>query len=1185
MLGAGGFLTGGSQSSDGTFAIRTDTYGGYVWQPNMVASNGATGNWLQTNTVAGFLANGNFAGQVLNSGIYEIQVAYSNSSIMYMETVKNFPTYGPYYTPYISIDAGVHWTEIPLFTNVTVTSSSGSVLTNSGTNNLFVGQGVSFVGSLGTCNSSTICAGSTYYVISTSLTSGTFEVSSSPGGSAQTPATSITATVTPGIVTNCGGSNDNFRGQGPKLAIDPQVPGTAYLGTPNNGLFYTSNYGVTWAQVSTAQVPLPLLHGSACPGYAGMVMDMSHNLYVNSYGNGNYKCTASTSCTAITGGPLYIFNAFVDYNTGNYYAIDGVSGGNNSNGDLWVYNGSWTETITGSVQAAASDPNCSGHIVAIDQYGNPNEIAPACSGGSWSGFSTKNNNSNYNLWRSYTNDIGWWTNSGAFQPFQLYFDRSVAKKLWLVANGDFWVSVPWSGNIVSGSSGTQVVWDSQGRGIEQVVANEVLAPQTATPVGGFWDFGAQQLTIPTGAYPATASIWPALSSGALAAVWSMDYCSSNPAYIFALSDGQYGSNNSSPSYSNNYGAPGSWTLFESTAPQAKMTGGNIACATPDNIFMTSSSVVSSGGSPQQPYYTTNFTTSRTWSPVVLPGVFNADTISSGTYNASTGAVSLTVSTGGTGSVGSLFRLYNLTGTVTPVSISSGSYNSGTGLVTLTMSSSALSGSTGYTIVVSGVTGTGSVASVNGTFSSGVTASGSTITYTIAQSLTLTISSSTGSVSPSVTSLTTTSLNNPSTSANETATTGTTGTTINYTAPANLGSITITGGNTTGWSNFSNNNQYAGSGTRWECADRATPGNFYLMYQPVNGGGTTTIFATINNGVTWVNEGPGNTSLGAGVHVECTPGKTADVWIAEGGGGNCCNQNLYASYKSGLFHTTNATGNPASWVKSTNIYNVLALGFGPIKSGNTCCGGSGYPEIVASGSAVFNSTSSVNVGLSPVQVTSSSGAILTNSGTNGFSSGQAISFHSSGFGGFAQATAFGGLTPGATYYVLPTNLSSTTFEVSATSGGAAITPTASVSAMVTWNESFNIGTGLTVLPNSNVGVQGVSTSALGNVNSYNATTGLIVVDITYPGTNTSYSSWSVSINGVWSSDDEGASWQELVAPPQFDALKTTAGDPVIWAQAYFGFSGSGFGMVLPYLLKRDIDPASNDNSPVGLNRAA
>lgn len=70
-------------------------------------------------------------------------------------------------------------------------------------------------------------------------------------------------------------------------------------------------------------------------------------------------------------------------------------------------------------------------------------------------------------------------------------------------------------------------------------------------------------------------------------------------------------------------------------------------------------------------------------------------------------------------------------------ISSGTYNGSTGLVTLTLGS-AVNLNPGDTFTVSSATGTGSFASINGTYQAGPGTTGATVTYTIATGLTLTI---------------------------------------------------------------------------------------------------------------------------------------------------------------------------------------------------------------------------------------------------------------------------------------------------------------------------------------------------------------------------------------------------------------------------------------------------------------
>jgi hypothetical protein len=87
-----------------------------------------------------------------------------------------------------------------------------------------------------------------------------------------------------------------------------------------------------------------------------------------------------------------------------------------------------------------------------------------------------------------------------------------------------------------------------------------------------------------------------------------------------------------------------------------------------------------------------------------------------------------VRTGGTG---------NILGEAVLATIVSGSYNSGTGLVTLTLSTASGIGP-GDSAIIASATGTGSFASINGTQTAGLGTTGTTLTFTIATGLTMTI---------------------------------------------------------------------------------------------------------------------------------------------------------------------------------------------------------------------------------------------------------------------------------------------------------------------------------------------------------------------------------------------------------------------------------------------------------------
>jgi len=113
-IGAGGNLTGSSISSDNTYVVRTDTYGAYIWNPSATTpqgNGGGNGAWQQLINSSSMPPSFVDSAQLYSQGIYEIQVAYSNSSIMYMMYIMaQRRTYPPNSTVYRSTNKGATWT-------------------------------------------------------------------------------------------------------------------------------------------------------------------------------------------------------------------------------------------------------------------------------------------------------------------------------------------------------------------------------------------------------------------------------------------------------------------------------------------------------------------------------------------------------------------------------------------------------------------------------------------------------------------------------------------------------------------------------------------------------------------------------------------------------------------------------------------------------------------------------------------------------------------------------------------------------------------------------------------------------------------------------------------------------------------------------------------------------------------
>ena len=501
-IGAGGFVRNLDVASDGTMVARTDTYGAYLWNGSewqeLVTSASMPASFLQANLNTG----------ATGQGVYEIQVANSNTQIFYMM----FDGY-----VFKSANQGTTWT--------------------------------------------------------------------------QTSFTQVTA-----------GANDRYAHYGQKIAIDPNNPNIVYVGTPLNGLFVTKDGGTTWQHVS--QLPGSALDGSGnSPGITGILFDpalggvvngVTQTIFAESNGNGVYESTnGGASWTLLSGGPTTVTNAAVS-STGVYYAADGTN--------LWSYaNGKWTELPTGAggqgVQGVAVNPSNPNEVVVITPAGYLDISYDA--GASWSGVGWSSNLVN-------STDIPWLTraNQGVEANFLdaggIAFNPLVPNQLIASAGTGVWnASVPQSFD-----QGTHVIFNDQSRGIEQLVANEVIVPPGGKPVLASWDrpfFYVNDVN----AYP---SSYGPVNSSTIVAGWSVDYASSSPNFLVGIAD-WFGSEESG--YSTDGGQ--TWTRFATEIPGAgtQFMGGTIAAS-------SSTDFVWAPADGFQPYYTTNG--GQTWNPVVLPGV-------------------------------------------------------------------------------------------------------------------------------------------------------------------------------------------------------------------------------------------------------------------------------------------------------------------------------------------------------------------------------------------------------------------------------------------------------------------------------------------------------------------------------------------------------------------------------------
>jgi 20S proteasome alpha/beta subunit len=400
-------------------------------------------------------------------------------------------------------------------------------------------------------------------------------------------------------------SNDEQRMNGQKMAIDPNNPNVVYVGTPQNGMFVSTNGGATWQSVSAVPVSGTNSNGEY-PGITGILFDPSsgvtggktNTIYASSYGNGVYKSTnGGASWSRLSGGPTDVEYAAIS-STGVYYAVS------TGNTDLWRYaNGAWTELLNNpnwGIQSVAVDPSNPNHVVYLTASGMFNQSFDG--GTTWSGLFNQVEVSTDIPWLAYANGGTWMTIGGTA------FDPSTGQLVTTSGTGVWTATVP-----AAGTSPTNIVYNDQSAGIDQLVANDIIVPTSGHPVLANWDFGFFYVTDPN-SYPTSHGPTTDFAAG-----WSLDYASSNPSFVVGISD--WGGTETS-GYSTDGGQ--TWTRFASVAPTANGTymGGTIAASTTQNFIWAPAGAT-------QPFYTLDGGVS--WHAITLPGVTSWDGFEPSSY--------------------------------------------------------------------------------------------------------------------------------------------------------------------------------------------------------------------------------------------------------------------------------------------------------------------------------------------------------------------------------------------------------------------------------------------------------------------------------------------------------------------------------------------------------------------------
>ncbi|MCP2345985.1 cellulose binding domain-containing protein [Nonomuraea roseoviolacea] len=421
------------------------------------------------------------------------------------------------------------------------------------------------------------------------------------------------------------GGNMPGRGMGEALAVDPNRNSVLYLGTPNgNGLWRSTDYGVTWAKVTSfpnagtyAQDPSdPNGYLSHKPGVVWVTYDprssakgaATKTIYVGVADKDNsvYRTTdAGVTWSRVAGQPTgYLAHKGVlDTVNGYLYIATSDTGGpyDGAKGDVWRYataTGAWTRISP--VPSTGSDDYFGYSGLTVDRQ-KPGTIMVATqiswwpdviffrstdSGATWTRVwdwtSYPNRSFRYkqdiseNPWLTFgtnpqppevTPKLGWMTESLEIDPFD--------SNRMMYGTG---ATIYGTEDLTKWDSGRQFTVKPMARGLEETAVLDLISPPSGAPlISALGDVGGFRHTN-LDAVPSTMFTAPVFTS-----TTSLDYAEKTPSIMvragsFKDSDRP---NDSHVAFSTDGGA--NW--FQGTEPGGIDEGGTVAAAADGSRFV------------------------------------------------------------------------------------------------------------------------------------------------------------------------------------------------------------------------------------------------------------------------------------------------------------------------------------------------------------------------------------------------------------------------------------------------------------------------------------------------------------------------------------------------------------------------------------------------------------------------
>ncbi|MGW9047744.1 RICIN domain-containing protein [Streptomyces lydicus] len=275
------------------------------------------------------------------------------------------------------------------------------------------------------------------------------------------------------------GGNEDGRGAGERLVIDPAHHGTLLLGTRKNGLWRSTDYGVTWSQVSS----FPVKDGASSGGgisfvaygpagsktvYVG-VADRSTSLYRSTDGGGTWQAVSGQPTGQLPQHGVVSGDGSLYLTYTNTLGPNGVTAGS-----VWKYTpagGVWRNVSPSQgsygFSGLAVDPRKPSTVMVttLDRWWPQDEVYRTTDGGTtWKALADKSVRDASGAPYVGTG-IGHWMTALAIDPF------NSGHVLYGTGNG-IWRSK----DVTAHDSGGTSHWTAGARGLEETALADAIAP-------------------------------------------------------------------------------------------------------------------------------------------------------------------------------------------------------------------------------------------------------------------------------------------------------------------------------------------------------------------------------------------------------------------------------------------------------------------------------------------------------------------------------------------------------------------------------------------------------------------------------------------------------------------------------------------------------------------------------------